>query len=157
MVPLGLLWRILAGLIRGVVGVAAKPPIPAVNAAAFTVLVGTPVVLTDFETMKLTGLAGKIASGLFIIVVLVLGVSGYGTAEELVLLERFGFRFEPDVVIVGRYRNDPMDDVRSDLYRLTKRGELVRAAAEYLPTIDLRNKLYSFCIYRWSAENLHLG
>lgn len=85
-----------------------------------------------------------------------LGVSGHGTAEELIMLKESGFRFTPDVVIVGYYQNDPADNVRSNLYRLDEHDRLVRAAASYLPAIGIRNKLYAFALYRWLAEHSQL-
>ncbi|UCG16684.1 MAG: hypothetical protein JSV19_01345 [Phycisphaerales bacterium] len=85
-----------------------------------------------------------------------LGVSGHGTAEELLMLRHFGVRFDPDVVIVGYFQNDLDDNIRSNLYRLNDQGQLLRAAASYLPAIGARNKLYSFRIYRWLAENSRL-
>ncbi|MGB2985226.1 MAG: GDSL-type esterase/lipase family protein [Phycisphaerae bacterium] len=85
-----------------------------------------------------------------------LGVSGYGNAEELIMLREFGFRFDPDIVIVGYFINDPNDNVRSNLYRLDERDQLVRVADSYLPAIGIRNKLYSFWAYRWLAENSQL-
>jgi len=85
-----------------------------------------------------------------------LGVSGYGTAEELIMLKEFGFRFHPDVVIAAFYQNDLADNVRSNLYRLDKDGRLIRASSSYLPAVGIRNKLYSFWLYRWLAENSQL-
>jgi len=82
-----------------------------------------------------------------------LGVSGYGTAEELIMLKEFGLRFDPDVVILAYFQNDLEDNIRSDLYRLDATDALVRASPTYLPAVALRNKLYSFRIYRWLSEN----
>ena len=85
-----------------------------------------------------------------------LGVSGYGTAEELIMLREFGLRFDPDVVIVGHYQNDLADNVRSNLYGLDESGELIRVAASYLPAVRIRDKLYSFWTYRWLAGHSQL-
>ncbi len=85
-----------------------------------------------------------------------LGVSGYGTAEELILLEEVALGMQPDIVIVGFFQNDLDDNVRSCLYRLDDAGFLVRDAATYLPAIGIRNRLYSFWAYRWLAENSQL-
>ncbi len=38
--------------------------------------------------------------------VLNLGVSGYSTDQELILLKRIGLEYKPDIVIVGFYQND---------------------------------------------------
>lgn len=85
-----------------------------------------------------------------------LGVSGHSSAEELIMLENRGFRFEPDVVVVGYYQNDLDDNVRSGLYRLDEAGVLERAADSYLPAVGLRDRLYSFGLYRWLASHSHL-
>ena len=85
-----------------------------------------------------------------------LGVSGYGTAEELVMLREFGFKFNPDVVVVGYYTNDISDNVRSHLFAIDDEDSLVRAAESYLPAIEIRNRLYSYWVYRKLAENSHL-
>lgn len=81
-----------------------------------------------------------------------LGVSGHGTAEELIMLREFGLRFDPDVVILGFFQNDLDDNVRSGLFRLDDQDRLVRDADEYLPAIGIRDRLYSFWVYRWLAE-----
>jgi len=85
-----------------------------------------------------------------------LGVSGFGNAEELIFLKKFGFRFDPDVVIVGHFTNDIIDNMRCNLFRLDENDKLVREAKEYLPAIGLRDKLYSIWAYRFLAEHSHL-
>ena len=60
------------------------------------------------------------------------GVSGYGTAEECLYLERELFKYSPDLVIVGFFGNDLVDNVRSNLFAL-KRNELVQIGQEYVP------------------------
>lgn len=89
--------------------------------------------------------------------VLNLGVSGFGTAEELIMLTEYGLRFDPDVVVVGYYQNDPGDTVRSGLYRLDEQGELERAARSYLPAVGIRDALYKLWLYRWIAQHSHLA
>jgi lysophospholipase L1-like esterase len=89
--------------------------------------------------------------------VLNLGVSGFGTAEELIMLTEYGLRFDPDAVVVGYYQNDPGDSVRSGLYRVDERGELHRGAKSYLPAVGVRDALYKFWIYRWIAQHSHLA
>lgn len=85
-----------------------------------------------------------------------LGVSGHGTAEELIMLREFGFRFDPDIVIVGYFVNDLADNVRSNLFRLDENGELVRASETYLPAVGIRDQLYSYWAYRKLSEHSHL-
>ena len=60
------------------------------------------------------------------------GVSGYGTAEECLYLERDLFRYDPDLVLVSFYGNDLVDNVRSGLFRL-EGDRLVESASSYVP------------------------
>ncbi|MBN1698293.1 MAG: hypothetical protein JW881_12335 [Spirochaetales bacterium] len=83
-------------------------------------------------------------------------VSGFSTAEELIMLQTFGFNFNPDIVIVGYYQNDLDDNVRTGLFSMGPDGELSRSAETYLPAVKERDFLYSLGIYRWLAENSHL-
>jgi len=76
------------------------------------------------------------------------GVSGFGTAEECVYLERDLFAYSPDLVLVSFYQNDLVDDVRSDLFRLES-GRLVAGSETYVPGGRLgdflnRNALLNF-------------
>src|SRR6516164_3441198 len=43
------------------------------------------------------------------------GISGFGTAEELMFLEHEGMKFHPDVVVLAFFENDFDDSVKSDL------------------------------------------
>lgn len=85
-----------------------------------------------------------------------LGVSGAGTAEELIMLNEVGLRFEPDLVVVAYYRNDIGDNTRAGLYSVSDSGELHRTKDKYLPAVNMRDFLYSFGLYRYLAEHSHL-
>jgi hypothetical protein len=63
-----------------------------------------------------------------------LSVSGYGNAEELLMLENRGFAFHPDLVLLAWHQSDFDDNVRSELFVLSD-GKLVRDHAEYLPGV----------------------
>lgn len=76
------------------------------------------------------------------------GVSGFGTAEECVYLERELFSYSPDVVLVSFYQNDLVDDVRSDLFRL-ENGKLVAGAQSYVPGGRLGNFLNENWLLSW--------
>jgi hypothetical protein len=68
------------------------------------------------------------------------GVSGYGTAEECLYLERDLLQYDPDLVLVSYFANDLVDNVRSGLFRL--QGEqLVESASSYVPAGRLGNSL----------------
>jgi hypothetical protein len=60
------------------------------------------------------------------------GVSGHGTAEELLYLRRELFRYQPDLVLVSFFGNDLVDNVRSGLFRL-EGDRLLEAAPSYVP------------------------
>lgn len=81
-----------------------------------------------------------------------LGVSGFGTAEELIALENDGWTFEPDLVMAYWHNSDPFDNVRSQLYEL-EGADLVRVNDTYLPAVALRTWLFSFPVYRFMAEH----
>ena len=85
-----------------------------------------------------------------------LGVAGFGTAEELVMLRRTAFDLDPDYVIVGYYTNDLADNTRAALFNLDSEGALQPGNSEYLPGVQIRDTLYSFRLYRYLAERSHL-
>ncbi|MAB71125.1 MAG: hypothetical protein CMJ54_01300 [Planctomycetaceae bacterium] len=82
-------------------------------------------------------------------------VSGFGPAEQLVVLEAETMQYEPDLVIQYFTSTDLVDDVRSGLFRL-ENGEPVRDGDTYLPAVEIREFLFSFAAYRWLAGESHL-
>lgn len=87
--------------------------------------------------------------------VLNFSVSGFGPAEELVVLESEALQYAPDLVIQYYCSNDPKDDLRAGLFSL-KDDELVRSGKTYLPAVKIREFLFSFPVYRWLAGESHL-
>jgi len=83
-----------------------------------------------------------------------LSSSGYGTAEELLVLQHEGIRYQPDLVLLAWHKTDAEDNLRSGLFAL-QNSILVRANATYLPGVKLREYLFSFSVYRWLAGNSH--
>ena len=81
-----------------------------------------------------------------------LSVSGFGTAEQAIVLENDGFSFEPDLVLAYWHSSDVRDNVRSQLYELDG-SKLIRRNQSYLPAVSLRTWLFSFPAYRWIAEH----
>lgn len=81
-----------------------------------------------------------------------LGVSGFGTAEELIALEKDGWSFGPDLVLTYWHSSDPRDNIRSQLYELSTAG-LIKVNDTYLPAVAIRTWLFSFPAYRWIAEH----
>lgn len=84
-----------------------------------------------------------------------LAVSGFGTAEELITLREEGFKYSPDMVILGYFINDIDNNMTSHLFEL-RGNELHRAADTYLPAVGIRQALYDIPGYRFLAENSQL-
>ena len=80
------------------------------------------------------------------------GISGFGTAEQLVFLQNEGLRYAPDIVVVGFYANDLQDNVKSGLYSL-KDGRLHVEKTVHLPGVRIQNTLNNFAIIRWLSQN----
>jgi len=79
------------------------------------------------------------------------GVSGFGTAEELVFLENEGFKYRPDAVVVGWFANDLNDNVNAGLFSV-KNGKLAETRHEHLPGISILNALNNWALLRWLSE-----
>jgi GDSL-like Lipase/Acylhydrolase family len=69
-----------------------------------------------------------------------LGVPGYNTRQELTYLQEIGPTFQPDLVIIGFYPNDYMDNVE------TASGWLRTASASGVAA--LQRHVYSFELYK---------
>jgi hypothetical protein len=84
-----------------------------------------------------------------------LAVSGFGTAEELIMLREEGFKYSPDMVVLGYFTNDIENNTTSNLYSL--RGDtLRRQAMTYLPAVGIRKVLYAIPGYKLIAEKSQL-
>jgi hypothetical protein len=79
------------------------------------------------------------------------GVSGFGTAEECLYLERELIRYAPDVVVLSFYGNDLADNVRSDLFEL-EHGKLVQKHDRYVPLGGFGDFLNSNAVFGWLSE-----
>jgi hypothetical protein len=88
----------------------------------------------------------------FPVEVLNFSVGGFGTAEMLQTYEQFGRNFDLDVVLFSWDTSDLTDNVRSDLYRL-KNGKLERANREYLPAVNVQDRLMRYRLYRLIADH----
>lgn len=80
------------------------------------------------------------------------GISGFGTAEQLVYLANEGIKYDPDFVILGFYANDLQDNVKSGLYALEE-GQLTVMKNVHLPGVRIQNILYDYAAIRWLSEN----
>ncbi len=95
--------------------------------------------------------------------VLNFAVSGFGTAEDLVALQRRVPEWHPDLVILSWHASDPVDNIRSGLFRLAAdpAGNLAGDRAmptgnAFLPGVEISDRLMAFAAYRWLIENSHL-
>ena len=81
------------------------------------------------------------------------GVSGFGTAEALVLLENEGVKYEPDVVVLGFFGNDLEDNLKAGLFALDKDGTLVSSKNVHIPGVRIQNFIYALPGIKWLGEN----
>ena len=81
-----------------------------------------------------------------------LSVSGHGNAEELIMLQEEGFKYDPDMVLLQWHSTDLDDNVRSNLFAL-EGGQLVRKATTYLPGVEVQKVLFRSSTYRFLGEN----
>lgn len=84
-----------------------------------------------------------------------LSTSGHGNAEELIVLENEGLKYDPDLVLLAWHATDYDDNVRSNLYGLED-GKLKRKAQVYLPGVKIRESLSKIPLYNFLAENSQL-
>ena len=81
------------------------------------------------------------------------GVSGFGTAEQLVLLENEVIRYQPDVVVVGFFANDFDDNLKSGLFALDRENRLVEKKTEHLPGVRIQDFIYAVPGVGWLGDN----
>lgn len=80
------------------------------------------------------------------------GVSGFSTAEALVFLENEGYKYHPDVVVLGFYANDFEDNLKAGLFALDGEEPAERKTA-HLPGVSIQNAIYRLAPVRWLSEN----
>ncbi len=69
------------------------------------------------ESILTRRLASRLGTGFEIVN---LGVPGYGTDQELLTLRRWGKKLAPDLVLVGFFWNDVMENASSEIYGMAK-------------------------------------
>ncbi len=87
--------------------------------------------------------------------VLNLGVSGFGTAEEIIQYENVAINYSPDLVILGYFQNDDMNNHVSQLYGLSD-GELIRISSSFQPGLYMRDRIYKIPFYSFLSQKSHL-
>jgi len=83
------------------------------------------------------------------------GVSGFGTAEELMFLEHEGMKYHPDAIVLAFFANDFEDNVRSGLYEL-KNGKLVVSKTQYTPGVRPIKIMNAVPGASWLSQNSYL-
>jgi lysophospholipase L1-like esterase len=81
--------------------------------------------------------------------VLNFGVSGFGQSEELVLYQKKITSYSPDWVVLFYCDNDIGNNAVSGLFARQRDGSVQRAAAEFLPGVRMRERLYAWAPLRW--------
>jgi hypothetical protein len=83
------------------------------------------------------------------------GVSGFGTAEELVLVEQELVRYAPDVIVVGFFANDFDDNIKSGLFQV-KDGNLVPVKYKHVPASRILKFVNGNALLRWLSQHSYL-
>ena len=85
--------------------------------------------------------------------VLNFGVSGYGTAEQVIAYRRIVRPYSPDYVGLFYFSNDLGNSIASGLFAVDAGGAPVRTGNAYLPGMGIRETMYRFPVTRWLFEN----
>ena len=80
-------------------------------------------------------------------------MSGFSNAEELIFLENEGIKYEPDVVLLGFFRNDIEDNIKTGLFTLDANRNLVVIKKQHTPGVRIQNFIYSIPGVTWLSEN----
>ena len=80
------------------------------------------------------------------------GVSGFGTAEQLAFFENEGVKYQPDVVVLAWFANDPDDSVKAGLFAV-RDGKLVEEKREHQPGVGVLNALNRWQAVRYLSEH----
>ncbi|OGC91539.1 MAG: hypothetical protein A2W25_03595 [candidate division Zixibacteria bacterium RBG_16_53_22] len=81
------------------------------------------------------------------------GTSGFSNAEELVLLENEGLKYNPDIVVLAFFANDFEDNMKSGLFGLDSNNRLIEKKYEHIPGVHIQNFIYSIPLVQWLSEN----
>ena len=85
------------------------------------------------------------------------GVSGFSNAEELVLLENEGLRYDIDLAVVGFFGNDFVDNLKAGFFELGEDGQLVATEKRaHLPGVKIQDFIYSIPGVQTLGENSYL-
>lgn len=83
-----------------------------------------------------------------------MGVSGFGTGEELIQLRKVGLQYAPDLVILGYFPNDPYNNAVSKLFKIAE-GQLIQDQAAFVPALYVRDHLYNIPGWSFLCQHSH--
>lgn len=84
-----------------------------------------------------------------------MGVSGFGTDEQLITLKYFALKYKPDYVVVGFFANDYEDNLKTKLFTVLH-DSLTPVGYENLPGVKILDRLNSFYLIRKLSEYSYL-
>jgi len=84
-----------------------------------------------------------------------MAVSGFGTAEEIIQFHEVAKKYKPDLVILGFFQNDPLNNAVCGLFTVEE-GVLCRFEDDFIPGIYLRDRLYAIPGYSFFSQHSHL-
>ncbi len=84
-----------------------------------------------------------------------LSSSGFSNAEELIVLQNEGFKYEPDLVLLAWHASDLDENIRTNLFKLED-GRLKRNAETYLPGARIQEFMFRYPVLRFITDKSHL-
>jgi len=84
-----------------------------------------------------------------------LSSSGFSNAEELIVLQNEGFKYEPDLVLLAWHASDLDENIRTNLFKLED-GRLKRNAETYLPGARIQEIMFRYPVLRFITDNSQL-
>jgi hypothetical protein len=84
-----------------------------------------------------------------------LSVSGFGTAEQLLMFQNEGAKYQPDIVISTWHTTDDKENLRSGLFDYIN-NELVLKNRTFLPGVKQREMLMKIPGFNWVMDNSQL-
>src|SRR5262249_53398939 len=83
------------------------------------------------------------------------GISGFGTAEQLMFLEHEGMKYHPDAVVLAFFANDFDDSAKSGLYELIN-GKLLVRKTNHTPGVKAIALMNAVPTASWLSQNSYL-
>jgi len=84
-----------------------------------------------------------------------MGIPGFGTAEELIQFHAVAKQYKPNLVILGFFYNDYMNNAICGLFT-NRDGVLTRTESNFIPGIYIRDRLNAVPGYSFLSQHSHL-